>query len=104
MDNRQRWLAMVIETSISHSHLCAHCDTTWSCHRCIDPDAYHVRKHGCKAQLDYSKRMAMVMSQANRKCKYGCVGECNHARTNARLPSSCKSGYCGECKHCMMFE
>lgn len=51
-----------------HSHACAHCDTTWSC-ECEEGskhDYWRSKRHGCPEQLAYSRRMAILMSMADR--------------------------------------
>ena len=90
----------VIDTLVSHNHFCKHCELSWSCTSCNDPDEYDVRQHGCEPQRQYRIRMAILMGLPNRKCQYGCSRPCDHPRIERKL-SRCKTGECGECKRGM---
>lgn len=51
---------------LTHSHLCKHCDTTWSCHAEMECeyDGYDVSKQheGCHDRKAYYRRLFFIMN------------------------------------------
>jgi len=53
---------------MTHIHFCKHCDITWSCQQveCTLPVCGYrfttVKNHGCEEQKEFSKRMAIMLS------------------------------------------
>ena len=95
-------LSMIVST-LTHSHSCRHCDETWSCTECYDPDTYDIVRHGCEPQQKYRVRMAVIMALSVQKCRYGCNRPCSHDKTGPKRVKACQSGDCGECKRCYGF-